>query len=93
VDAILSKVSSVNVHLNTEIVGVTSVDSGVELVEASGAKHLYDHVILATHSDTTLSLLHKGGGATAMEEKVLIPWKWSKNEAILHWDERVCLSH
>lgn len=26
---------------------------------------------------------------TSTEEKALAPWGWSKNEAILHWDERV----
>lgn len=23
------------------------------------------------------------------EEKALAPWGWSKNEAVLHWDDRV----
>ena len=76
-------------HLNTEIVSVATVDDGVELVEASGSKHIYDHVILATHSDTTLQLLRRGGGLSDEEEKVLGPWQWSKNEAVLHHDERL----
>ena len=43
----------------------------------------------STHSDTTLSMLRRGGGVDVREEKVLAPWEWSENEAVLHWDERV----
>jgi hypothetical protein len=42
-----------------------------------------------THSDTTLAMLRAGGEATMQEEKALGSWSWSKNEAVLHWDERV----
>ncbi|WVQ99628.1 hypothetical protein IAU59_006765 [Kwoniella sp. CBS 9459] len=88
-DAVLGKLPQENLHLNSEITAVESHDDGVTLVEASGQRHVYDHVILATHSDTTLKLLRNGGGLTKEEEKALGPWKWSKNEAILHWDEKL----
>jgi hypothetical protein len=42
-----------------------------------------------THSDTTLSILRRGGGVSSEEESVLAPWEWNHNEAFLHWDERV----
>jgi hypothetical protein len=42
-----------------------------------------------THSDTTLSLLRRGGGVSEEEESVLAPWEWNHNEAYLHWDDRV----
>ena len=45
-----------------------------------------------THSDTTLKLLKRGGKVTKDEEKVLGPWEWTQNQAILHWDERVSYS-
>lgn len=89
VDAVLSRLPSENLHLNTEMTSVRSVENGVELVEASGRKHVYDHVILATHSDTTLQMLRNGGGLSSMEERVLSPWQWGQNEAVLHWDERL----
>ncbi|WWC69966.1 uncharacterized protein I206_103910 [Kwoniella pini CBS 10737] len=88
-DAVLSKLPKENLHLNTEINAIESHENGVNLVEVSGQRHLYDHVILATHSDTTLKLLRNGGGLTEDEEKALGPWKWSKNEAILHYDEKL----
>ena len=88
VDAVLSKLSPENLHLDAEIIGIESHGDGVTLIEASGARHLYDHVILASHSDTTLSMLRNGGDVSAQEEKALSPWQWSENEAVLHWDER-----
>ncbi|ORX35688.1 hypothetical protein BD324DRAFT_631180 [Kockovaella imperatae] len=88
IDAVLGGLAPENLHLNTEIVSVRSVDDGVELTEASGSKHIYDHVIMATHSDTTLAILRKGGKLTSEESRVLEPWRWSKNEAVLHYDER-----
>lgn len=45
----------------------------------------------STHSDTTLQMLKAGGGATKEEEEILSAFEWSKNEAVLHWDERVSL--
>ena len=47
VDAVVGKLPPENLHLNTEIVGVSSSESGVVLEESSGTRHLYDHVILA----------------------------------------------
>lgn len=48
-DAVINKLPKENLHLNTEIVAITSHGdgNGVTLTEASGARHLYDHVILA----------------------------------------------
>ncbi|KAK4688090.1 uncharacterized protein P7C73_g2028, partial [Tremellales sp. Uapishka_1] len=89
VDAVLSKLPRENLHLNTEIVSVSSHAEGVTLEEASGVRHVYDHVILATHSDTTLDMLRRGGGVTSEEEKILSPCQWSTNEAVLHWDEKL----
>lgn len=50
---------------------------------------LVTQFLLSTHSDQTLSMLRKGGGVSEDEEKALAPWGWSKNEAVLHWDDRV----
>jgi predicted NAD/FAD-binding protein len=48
-----------------------------------------NELTISTHSDTTLSLLRRGGGVSTEEESVLAPWEWNHNEAFLHWDERV----
>ena len=55
----------------------------------SGEKVVYDHVILACHSDAALGILRAGGHVTPQEEKVLGGFQWSQNEAVLHSDVRV----
>lgn len=67
-------------------------DHEVQVCTASGELHVYDHVILACHSDTALALLRAGGGVTRDEERVLGAFDWCRNEAVLHSDERVCVS-
>ena len=49
VNSVIEKLPQENLHLNTEIVAISSNNdgTGVTLEEASGAKHVYDHVILA----------------------------------------------
>jgi len=47
VDAIVGIIPRENLHLNTDIVSIQSFEWGVKLVEAGGAEHIYDHVILA----------------------------------------------
>ena len=56
VDAVLGKLAPENIHLDTEITEVRSVDDGVEMVEAGGKRHLYDHVILALVSPSAKHL-------------------------------------
>jgi predicted NAD/FAD-binding protein len=34
-------------------------------------------------------MLQRGGGPTEEEREILGAFEWSKNEAVLHWDERV----
>ena len=47
IEAVTKKVNPDTIHLNSEIVGVSTVDEGVVLEEANGARHTYDHVIMA----------------------------------------------
>ncbi|KAI5452649.1 hypothetical protein NCC49_000398 [Naganishia albida] len=89
VNAIIDKLPAENLHLNTKIVGVTPHDTHVTLIEDNGTRHEYDYVILATHSDTALELLRNGGGATEQEESILGKFDWNKNEAVVHWDEKL----
>ncbi len=34
-------------------------------------------------------MLQQGRGITKDEEQILSAFEWSKNEAVLHWDEKV----
>jgi len=47
IEAVTKRVKPENIHLNSEIVGVSTVDGGVLLEEANGNRHTYDHVIMA----------------------------------------------
>lgn len=48
----------------------------------------YDHVILACHSDAALEIL-RAGDISEEEERILSQFDWSRNEAVLHSDEKV----
>ncbi|GHJ86380.1 hypothetical protein NliqN6_2782 [Naganishia liquefaciens] len=89
VNSIVEKLPAENLHLNTKIVGITPHTEGVTLTEHNGTRHEYDYVILATHSDTALEMLRNGGGASAEEEDILGKFEWNKNEAVVHWDEKL----
>jgi predicted NAD/FAD-binding protein len=63
----------------------------VTLVTESGTSEDYDHVILATHSDTALKILSAGGLVTPLENQILSGFEWTKNEAVLHSDTEVSI--
>jgi predicted NAD/FAD-binding protein len=63
----------------------------VTLVTESGTIEDYDHVILATHSDTSLKILSAGGLVTPLENSILSGFSWTKNEAVLHSETEVGL--
>ncbi|KAI8475498.1 MAG: cyclopropane fatty acid synthase [Monoraphidium minutum] len=56
----------------------------VRVKPVSGKAREYDAVVLATHSDTALSML--GGGATPAEREVLGAIPYSSNDVYLHTD-------
>ncbi|KAL0961180.1 hypothetical protein HGRIS_006152 [Hohenbuehelia grisea] len=94
VQTIVSKLASSQLHLSTPIQAVKSQSSNEEcsqvtLVTADGKQSSYDHVILACHSDTALSLLRSGGGLTSDEEEILGRVRWNKNVAVLHSDTKL----
>lgn len=75
--------------LNTPAQSVTRVmsgDSAKVRVETQLGSMLYDHVVLATHSDQSLHILKD---ATADESAVLGAVKYQPNRAVLHTDTRL----
>jgi len=89
VDAVLDRLPAGRFHLGTAIERVDTTKAGVTLVTASGEKHQFDHVILATHADSALRILKKGSGVTKAEKDVLGGFEFSKNRAVLHADPAV----
>ena len=68
--------------------GVTNVlhrdDRGVTLQDVRGNTHRFDHVVFATHSDTTMRIL--GPQATPEERETVGMIKYQANRCILHTD-------
>jgi uncharacterized protein len=71
------------IRLNSPVHSVSRRAQDVELVAAGGAPELYDHVILATHSDQALRML---GDASERERELLGAIPYQLNEAVLHTD-------
>ncbi len=55
----------------------------VELTLEDGTVEIFDHVVVATHSDQALALL---ADASAMERKLLGAIRYERNRAVLHMD-------
>ena len=70
-------------HLNSEIVSVERIESGVAITDINGHVEVYDHVIMATHSDQSLDIIADPSDA---EHAVLSAVKYIKNDVWLHRD-------
>jgi len=79
-------VTSVQTLLPTDSTGA-GVDGLVTIGFAGGKQQVFDAVIMATHSDTTLNIL--GDSATEDERRILAAFSWNQNEAVLHCDPKV----
>jgi len=91
VKRIVSRLPPSQLHLSTPIRALeTTPDGKVLLKTAGGKEELYDHVILACHSDTSLAILDGGEQTTPKEREILGSFGWNKNEAVLHCDTNVC---
>jgi predicted NAD/FAD-binding protein len=82
-------VETINRHNDRVILttGNASEDSSVTRRVASPEKFEFDHVIFACHSDQALKIL--GASATPVEKEILGAFPYERNEAVLHWDEKV----
>jgi predicted NAD/FAD-binding protein len=90
VNRILARLPKSQLHLSTPVQSISTSSSSpkVQIKLPSGTEE-FDHVILATHSDTSLRILREGTGLTVDEENVLGSFLWSKNRAVLHSDVNV----
>ena len=81
-----------NKHLHTPVHAVhraTLAGNSMVRLETAGGSHLFDHVVLASHSDQSLQLLKD---ATPAERNVLSAISYQPNRAVLHSDPS-CLPH
>ena len=70
-------------HLNTQITQVNPQGSQLELEDNQGQKHLFDHIIFATHSDQASQCLHQHFPEKANLVKCI---HYQKNHVICHQD-------
>lgn len=72
------------IRLATPVRAVLRDRTGVTVLDARGGRERFDHVVMATHADTTLSLL--GPEATSRERLLLGAFRFQENRAVLHRD-------
>jgi len=68
----------------TPVARIERRSDGVRVTDARGEVAFVDHVVLATHADTTLSIL--GADATDTERSLLGACRFQENHAVLHRD-------
>jgi len=73
------------VLLSTPVTAVDRSATEVTLTDGRGGKRRFDHVVFATHADTTLRIL--GDTATRDEKDILGSFRYAANRAIVHSDE------
>ncbi len=73
--------------LDTPVVAVDRRPDAVLLTAARGDTREYDHVVFATHADTTTRIL--GAAATASERRIIGAFRYAPNRAVVHSDERL----
>lgn len=103
VKEIIHRVPRSQLHLATSVKSLTTVSQQgsplpqVLLQTNDGKIEEFDHVILACHSDSALSILKSGGaqdgsgGISPDEQSVLEMFRWVKNECVMHHDVDVRL--
>ncbi len=75
-----------DIRLATPVSAIMRRPDGVEVRDATGASDVFDHVVLATHADQSLGML---ADADDQEHEVLGAFRYSRNRALLHKDERL----
>lgn len=111
VETILSKLPDHQLHLSTAIISLTtftdpsspssSLKPKVQLLTGTGKQLIFDHVILACHSDTSLQILQAGsyqpsstqkGGAIVQQQQGI-----TKDEArilrMFDWNKNEAVLH
>jgi predicted NAD/FAD-binding protein len=73
-----------DVRLATPVEAIVRLGDGVIVRDTAGHQERYDHVVLATHADTSLAIL--GDDATHDERRLLGSFRYTENRAVLHRD-------
>ena len=71
------------IRRNAATVNILRTPDGVEIIDNSGHRERFDHVVLATHADQALRLI---AAPTVPERELLSAFRYSRNIAYLHRD-------
>ena len=71
------------IYTQTAIAGLKRDATGVTVRLPDGSTHRHDVAIVATHADEALALLDD---PSADERRLLTPWRYSRNQVVLHTD-------
>ncbi len=82
----LIRSGSFETRLRTPVTSIRRGPNGVTIRARSGEEQTYDDVVIAAHADQALALL---SDATPEERRLLSCFRYSKNRAILHRDDRL----
>jgi len=72
-----------SIRLNSGVVKIKRDANQVEVHTAQGVE-TFDAVVLAAHADESYAMLTD---PSDVEKQVLSVWKYTRNEAVLHWDD------
>jgi predicted NAD/FAD-binding protein len=86
VRGILSTLPDGAVRAGSPVVSVLRKLSGVTVVTADGYREDFDAVVLASHANDTLRMLHD---ADDRERRAIGAFQYTANEVVLHTDERM----
>lgn len=73
--------------LNHPVMNVERHHDSVVLTDGQGGRRSFDHVVFATHADTSLRIL--GNAATAAERSIVGSFRYATNRAVVHSDPRL----
>ena len=73
-------------RLRTPVAGIRRTPNGVTIRAVNGDEQSYDDVVIAAHADQALAMLTD---ATPEERRLLSCFRYSRNRALLHRDERL----
>ena len=80
------KTFSGKVNLSTPVETIRRTADQVEIKLADGSTFSCDQIVIASHADQALRLLHDPDD---LEQRLLSPWRYQKNHTVLHTDAAV----